>query len=394
MQMKVLLSELDWNLAKTNLEMPSSLYIHIPFCETKCHYCAFNTYSFHKEQAKVYIDALQTEMALYAPETSILKTIYVGGGTPSILDANELNKLFTNIHKHFQICPDVEITVECNPGTVDSEKLRVMQDAGVNRLSFGLQAMQEDMLRQLGRIHTVDEFLHSYRLARKHGFDNINIDLIFALPLQTMKEWQHTLRDTISLEPEHISAYNLVMEETTPFYDWWKSGELALPSDDIEADMFQYTIETLISHGYMHYEICSYAKPNREVKHNLVYWNNLEYIGLGVGACGYVDSIRYTNIKGIPPYIEAVHQRRKPISDNERLTGSPEKAETLMLALRKRKGICLADYEQRFGEKVDVEFRETIEKWMDLGLLEQSETHLYLTQRGLFLANEVFVELI
>lgn len=373
--------------------MLSSLYIHIPFCATKCYYCAFNTYSFYKEQAKAYLDALRTEMELYAPQTSPLKTIFIGGGTPSILSSKALDRLFADIHKHFQIYPYAEITVECNPGTVDCEKLRVMRDAGVNRLSFGLQAMQDEILRQLGRIHTVDEFLHSYRLAREYGFDNINIDLIFALPKQTMEAWQHTLSETISLEPEHISAYNLVMEESTPFYEWWKAGELVLPSEDTEADMFRYTIETLTSHGYTHYEICNFARLNREVRHNLVYWNNQEYVGLGVGACGYVDGVRYTNIRGILSYIEALHKRNKPIAETERLTGHAEKAETLMLALRKREGICLADYEQRFGEKLDVVFGDTVKKWMDLELLAQNGTHLHLTRRGLFLANEIFVEL-
>lgn len=373
--------------------MPFSLYIHIPFCATKCYYCAFNTYSFHKEQAKAYLIALQMEMELYAPITAPLQTIFIGGGTPSILSSNSLKQLFTDIHAHFHLSSDIEITVECNPGTVDAEKLSVMKDAGVNRLSFGLQAMRDETLSQLGRIHTVEEFLHSYNLARECGFDNINIDLIFALPEQTMKQWQHTLCETISLEPEHISAYNLVMEESTPFFEWWKSGELALPSEDTEADMFQWTIETLTSHGYNHYEICNYARANREVKHNLVYWNNQEYIGLGVGACGYVDGVRYTNIRGIPAYIDALRQHKKPIADSERLTGQAEKAETLTLALRKREGICLVDYERRFSEKIEVAFRDMIEKWMDLGLLEQDGTYLRLTQRGLFLANEVFVEL-
>ncbi len=373
--------------------MPSSLYIHIPFCATKCYYCAFNTYSFHKEQAKTYLDALSTEMHLYSPQTAPLKTIFIGGGTPSILSANAIEQLFANLLTHFQICPDVEITVECNPGTVDAEKLGVMKNAGVNRLSFGLQAMQDETLQQLGRIHTVEEFLHSYQLAREHDFDNINIDLIFALPNQTIEQWQHTLLETISLEPEHISTYNLVMEESTPFYDWWKSEKLVLPSEDTEADMFRWTIETLTLHGYKHYEICNFARPNGEVKHNLVYWNNQEYVGLGVGACGYVDGVRYTNIRGIPPYIEALNQHKKPISETERLTGHAEKAETLMLALRKREGICLADYERRFCETIEVAFKDTINKGIDLGLLEQNRTHLRLTQRGLFLANEVFLEL-
>ncbi len=371
----------------------TSVYIHIPFCATKCYYCAFNTYAFHKEQAKIYLQALRTEMELYAPETDPLQTIFIGGGTPSILSANALAQLFTDIHQHFQITPNAEITVECNPGTVDDEKLRVMRDNGVNRLSFGLQAMQDETLKQLGRIHTVDEFLQSYRLAREGGFENINIDLIFALPDQRMEAWHYTLNEVISLEPAHISAYNLVMEETTPFYEWWQAGKLHLPSEDTEADMFQYTIETLTAHGYMHYEICNFARPNRAARHNLVYWNNQPCIGLGVGASGYVNGIRYSNIRGIAPYIDELSERNKPIADTERLTGDAEKAETLMLALRKREGISLDVYQNRFGEEIEVAFRDILKKWLDLKLLERTATHLRLTPRGLFLANEVFIEL-
>ena len=371
----------------------TSVYIHIPFCATKCYYCAFNTYAFHKEQAKIYLQALRTEMELYAPETDPLQTIFIGGGTPSILSANALAQLFTDIHQHFQITPNAEITVECNPGTVDDEKLRVMRDNGVNRLSFGLQAMQDETLKQLGRIHTVDEFLQSYRLAREGGFENINIDLIFALPDQRMEAWHYTLNEVISLEPAHISAYNLVMEETTPFYEWWQAGKLHLPSEDTEADMFQYTIETLTAHGYIHYEICNFARPNRAARHNLVYWNNQPCIGLGVGASGYVNGIRYSNIRGIAPYIDELSERNKPIADTERLTGDAEKAETLMLALRKREGISLDVYQNRFGEEIEVAFRDILKKWLDLKLLERTATHLRLTPRGLFLANEVFIEL-
>ena len=373
--------------------MASSVYIHIPFCATKCYYCAFNTYAFHKEQAKAYLQALHTEMELYVSETDPLQTIFIGGGTPSILSANALSQLLTDIHQHFRITPDAEITVECNPGTVDIEKLRVMQDNGVNRLSFGLQAMQDETLKQLGRIHTVAEFLESYHLAREGGFENINIDLIFALPDQTIDAWHHTLNQVISLEPTHISAYNLVMEETTPFYEWWQAGELHLPSEDTEADMFQYTIETLTTHGYTHYEICNFARPNREALHNLVYWNNQSCIGLGAGASGYVNGVRYSNIRGIAPYINKLAERTKPIADRERLTGDTEKAETLMLALRKREGISLDVYQNRFGEQIEVAFGSILKKWMDLGLLERTATHLRLTARGLFLANEVFVEL-
>ena len=332
-------------------------------------------------------------MGLYAPDTDPLQTIFIGGGTPSILSANALSQLLTDIHQHFRITPDAEITVECNPGTVDTEKLRVMRDNGVNRLSFGLQAMQDATLKQLGRIHTVAEFLESYRLAREHRFENINIDLIFALPDQTMDAWHHTLNEVISLEPAHISAYNLVMEETTPFYEWWQAGELHLPPEDTEADMFQYTIETLTAHGYTHYEICNFARSDHYAKHNLVYWNNQPCIGLGAGASGYVNGVRYSNIRGIAPYINSLSQRKKPIADTERLTGDAEKAETLMLALRKREGISLDVYQNRFGEQIEVAFGSILKKWMDLGLLERTATHLRFTSRGLFLANEVFVEL-
>ncbi len=373
--------------------MASSIYIHIPFCATKCYYCAFNTYTFHKEQAKAYLQALRTEIALYAAETEPLQTIFIGGGTPSILSANALSQLFTDIQQHFRITPDAEISVECNPGTVDTEKLRIMQDNGVNRLSFGLQAMQDETLKQLGRIHTVAEFRQSYQLARENGFENINIDLIFALPEQTMEMWHDTLNGVIALAPDHISAYNLVMEEATPFYESWQAGELHLPTEDTEADMFQYTIETLTMHGYEHYEICNFAKPDRHARHNLVYWNNRPCIGLGAGAWGYINGVRYSNIRGIAPYIKALSDRNKPIADTERLTGHAEKAETLMLALRKREGISLEDYRNRFAEEIEVAFGGILKKWMDLGLLERTATHLRLTARGLFLANEVFVEL-
>ncbi len=332
-------------------------------------------------------------MELYASETEPLQTIFIGGGTPSILSANALSQLLTDIHRHFRITTDAEITVECNPGTVDTEKLRVMRDNGVNRLSFGLQAMQDETLKQLGRIHTVDEFRQSYHLAREDGFGNINIDLIFALPEQTMDAWHHTLSEVIALEPEHISAYNLVMEETTPFYESWQAGELHLPTEDTEADMFQYTIETLTAHGYEHYEICNFAKPNREALHNLVYWNNQPCIGLGAGAWGYINGVRYSNIRGIAPYIGQLSHHNKPIADTERLTGHAEKAETLMLALRKREGISVEAYQDRFGEEIGAAFGSILKKWMDLGLLERTATHLRFTSRGLFLANEVFVEL-
>ncbi len=374
--------------------MASSLYIHIPFCATKCYYCAFNTYAFHKAQATTYLQALCTEMKCYAPVTAPLRTIFIGGGTPSILSASALTQLFVDLHTYFDVQPGAEITVEANPGTVDKEKLKVLQDAGVNRLSFGLQAMQDETLKQLGRIHTVADFLHSYHLANQCGFDNINIDLIFALPKQTLQAWQSTLTAVLALEPSHISAYNLVIEESTPFHEWWRAGKLRLPVEDTEADMFEYAIDTLTGHGYEHYEICNFARSGCSSLHNLVYWNNQAYIGLGAGACGYIDGVRYSNMREITHYTNALRQGIKPISDSECLTGRGEKAETLMLGLRKREGISLKDYRCRFGETPEVEFGQLLEKWIELRLLKASATHLHLTTRGFFMSNELFVELL
>ena len=369
-----------------------SLYIHVPFCATKCYYCAFNTYAFHKEQSSHYLEALRTEMELYRLESGRLKTVFLGGGTPSILSAKSLERLFTDMHAVFEIDEAAEITVECNPGTVDRQKLDAMRDAGVNRLSFGVQAMDDATLQAIGRIHTVDEVVQSYDLARGAGFDNINLDLIFALPNQTIEEWRACLNEVVALQPEHISPYNLMIEEGTVFYESQRTGKLQRLSDEVEAEMYNLTIDTLVCRGYQHYEISSFAKPSCVAKHNLVYWNNQPYVGLGPGACGYIDGARYSNIRGVQDYIDRLKQGRKPIADSERLTGRDEKAETIILGLRKRDGIRQEDYRRRFGELIEGEFGDVLDKWIGVDLLEWDNGNLRLTKRGLFLANEVFVD--
>ena len=258
-----------------------SLYIHVPFCATKCYYCAFNTYAFHKEQSRHYLEALRTEMELYRLESGRLKTVFLGGGTPSILSARSLERLFTDMHAVFEVDGAAEITVECNPGTVDRQKLDAMRIGGVNRLSFGVQAMDDATLQEIGRIHTVDEVVQSYDLARGAGFDNINLDLIFALPNQTIEEWKTCLQKVVALQPEHISPYHLMIEEGTVFYESQRTGKLHRLSDEVEAEMYNLTIDTLVCHGYQHYEISSFAKPSCVAKHNLIYWNNQPYVGLG-----------------------------------------------------------------------------------------------------------------
>ncbi len=369
-----------------------SLYIHVPFCATKCYYCAFNTYAFHKEQSRHYLEALRTEMELYRLDSDGLKTVFLGGGTPSILSAKSLERLFRDMHAVFEIDGAAEITVECNPGTVDRQKLDAMRDAGVNRLSFGVQAMDDATLQKIGRIHTVDEVVQSYDLARGAGFDNINLDLIFALPDQTIEEWRACLNEVVALQPEHISPYNLMIEEGTVFYESQRTGKLHRLSDEVEAEMYNLTIDTLVARGYQHYEISSFAKPSCVAKHNLVYWNNQPYVGLGPGACGYIDGVRYSNIRGVQDHIKSLKRRRKPIADSERLTGRDEKAETIILGLRKRDGIRQEDYRRRFGESIEDEFGDVLSKGIGVNLLEWDNGNLRLTKRGLFLANEVFVD--
>ena len=369
-----------------------SLYIHVPFCATKCHYCAFNTYAFHKEQAHHYLEALRSEMELFRLDSGRLKTVFIGGGTPSILSAESLDMLLMHLHTVFEVDRGAEVTVECNPGTVDRQKLERMRAGGVNRLSFGVQAMDDATLEQLGRIHTVDEVLQSYDLARGVGFDNINLDLIFALPNQTDEEWRDCLNDVVALQPEHISAYSLMLEEGTVFYESWQAGKLQRLSDEFEANMYHAAIDTLTCHGYQHYEISNFAKPSCAAKHNFVYWDNKSYIGLGPGACGYINGVRYSNIRGVQDYVESLKQGRKPIADSEQLTGRDEKAETVILGLRKQDGIREQDYQRRFGELIEVEFGDVLHKWIGMNLLEWNGENLRLTQQGLFLANEVFVD--
>ena len=374
------------------MSSPTALYIHIPFCATKCFYCDFNTYSFHKEQADAYLNALQIEMNAYAPMGVLLQTVFIGGGTPSILSPNSLKEMFTNLQENFHIETDAEFTIECNPGTIDAEKLAIMRDSGVNRLSFGVQAMDDGILQQIGRIHSVNDVLSSYQMAREHNFDNINLDLIFALPEQTLDQWQYSLDKVINLEPDHVSAYNLTLEKGTKFHDWWNAGKLVLPNNEIEADMYQLSIDRLTQAGYLHYEISNFAKPDCDVKHHLTYWDNESYIGLGAGASGYIDGCRYTNVRGIPEYIEQVGQVKKPIAYRESLIGIQEKAETIILGLRKRDGICFDRYQKLFGQPITREFEQTINHLVELELVDTSNNHLRLTDRGLMLANYVFTE--
>jgi oxygen-independent coproporphyrinogen III oxidase len=349
------------------MQPPTSLYLHIPIQPD----------TFNEAQANAYLDALRREVDFYAPKCLPLRTIFLGG-VPSALSASALSKVFAALHDRFEICPNAEITVECNPGNLEREKLQAMQATGVNRLSISVQAM--------------DDAIHSFRLARDMGFDNINLDLLFAVPDQTVEQWKQILQLAISLDLEHLSTYNFMSEEDAPFYEPCGTETLKTLPNEVEAEMYQLAIEMLTNMGYEQYEISHFAKPGFLSRHQLVYWNNEHYIGVGAGACGYLNGVRYTNIRDVGSYIEYLSAGRKPIAASERLTGRAKKSETIILGLQKRKGISAEAYQSRFGEPIETEFGDVIEKWTRFGLLEWKDKHLQLTVQGLFFADDVFMD--
>ena len=275
------------------------LYVHIPFCAKKCFYCDFNSYEItRKDEKSIYIKNLIKEMEFYKEEIvgKDIDTIFIGGGTPSILNENEIKFLFNDIKNNFNIKKNAEITMECNPGTLTLEKLRVMKECGVNRLSIGLQAVQNHHLNYIGRIHTYEEFEKNYNQAKEVGFENINIDLMYALPNQSREDWMESLEKVVKLNPTHISAYSLILEEDTELFNMYERKEFKLLDEDTDIEMYEYTINYLKSNGYNQYEISNYAKEGYECKHNILYWKCKNYVGLGASASGFLNGARYSNL--------------------------------------------------------------------------------------------------
>lgn len=285
------------------------LYIHIPFCVSKCRYCDFNSYKLDLDEKKKYLNALQKEMEFYKETIKGKKidTIFIGGGTPSILNKNEIKILFQNIKNNFSITDNAEITMECNPGTLTLDKLKTMKECGVNRLSIGLQAVQNNHLEYIGRIHTYEEFEKNYYQAKEVGFENINIDLMYALPNHSKEDWMESLERIVKLNPTHISAYSLILEENTELFEMYEREEFKLLDEDTDIEMYEYTINYLKSHGYNQYEISNYAKKGFECKHNILYWKCENYVGLGTSASGFLDKTRYNNLCELEEYENIIH---------------------------------------------------------------------------------------
>ena len=373
------------------------LYIHVPFCAQKCNYCDFNSYKIEeKNQKKDYLISIKKEMELYKEEfkNKEFTSVFLGGGTPSILTPDELINLMDNIYSNFNIKKDAEITMECNPGTLNKEKLETIKSLGINRLSMGLQVTQNHHLKYIGRIHTYEQFEKNYKDALEVGIDNINVDLMYSLPNQSFDEWKETLDKIISLNPKHISAYSLILEEGTKFYDMYMDKEFELNDEEVDINIYNYTIDTLSKNGYHQYEISNYAKEGYECKHNIVYWKCDNYLGLGPGASGYINNYRYSNICDITEYNKYLDDNKKPLEEKNILSKKDEIEEFIFMGLRMNEGINLEEFYKRFNVNFKHKYNNIIDKLKNLKLIIEQNNNITLTQRGREISNTVFVEFI
>ncbi|MGX4600862.1 radical SAM family heme chaperone HemW [Faecalimicrobium sp. JNUCC 81] len=373
------------------------LYIHIPFCVSKCNYCDFNSFKMDKIAKDKYLKDLKKEMELYSKnlkEDNYITSVFLGGGTPSILNSNELKYIFENINLYFNVKKNAEITVECNPGTLTKEKLKIMKEIGVNRLSIGLQAVQDYHLKSIGRIHTYDEFEKNYKDALEVGFNNINIDLMYALPNQTFEDWKESLEKIVSLNPSHISAYSLILEEGTKLYEMYENNEFNVIDEDTDINMYNYTINYLKSNGYNQYEISNYAKDKCECEHNILYWKCNHYIGLGPGASGYINDFRYKNVESLKEYHEKLFLNDKPIESKENLTIDDKSKEKIFMGLRMNEGIKFKDFKEEFNINFKAKYSKKIKKLKERKLINEDITGIRLTQKGREISNSIFIEFI
>ncbi|MCL6447018.1 MAG: radical SAM family heme chaperone HemW [Armatimonadetes bacterium] len=378
--------------------MSIGLYIHVPFCLKKCNYCDFISYPYNEKDADAYLNALIKEMELVSaslpPEAKEVETIYLGGGTPTCLPAPALAAILGSCRRCFFVLPGAEITVEANPGTVDGVKLAALREAGVNRLSLGVQAVQERLLKFLGRMHTFEQAREAVRMAREAGFANLNLDLIFGIPGQTPADWEECLKRILDLRPSHVSTYGLQLEEGTPLWRDVQAGKVAPVDEEAELAMFELAIEILTAAGLIHYEISNFAVPAGRCRHNLRYWRNLPYLGLGPAAHSFSGSCRFSNETSLEKYVVRLKAGELPVAGREKLTRQTLLAETVFLGLRLREGLDLKAFADRFGQAVEEVYRVELDRLLKLNLIEIKNNFLRLTPRGLPVANQVFASFV
>lgn len=376
------------------------IYIHIPFCMQKCLYCDFVSYINKSECVKEYINCMIKEIQSYDFKKYNITTIYIGGGTPSFIESDYIKEIINviqnKLEKNDTRWEDIEITIEANPGTVTLEKLNDYKTAGINRISLGLQATQDRLLKQIGRIHNYKDFLEAYELLKRVGFNNINVDLMIGLPNQSIKDLKESLEKIIKLDPNHISVYSLIIEDGTPISKLLDEEKIKLPDEEIERQMYWYVKNKLELNGYNHYEISNFSKKGKESKHNLNCWKQKQYIGIGAAAHSYFKDIRYSNTNNIEEYIKNVKENNieKNRKIEEKQTIEDKKNEFMMLGFRMIEGVNIADFKAKFVDNPLYVYREKIKKLTDEGLIEVDLNNIKLTNKGLDLANVVFEEFI
>ncbi len=375
--------------------MNTGIYLHIPFCRARCSYCDFNTYVGLDALFAPYVDALRREILAEGgvgeakDERAPADTIFFGGGTPSLLHPDQLGSLIRACREAFNLPERCEITVECNPGTVSVDYLCALRAEGVNRLSFGAQSAHSDELRLLGREHGWDEVRAAIAAARAAGFDNVNLDLIFGLPNQSLRSWQQTVAAALELDPDHISLYALTIEVGTPMHDWTRRGEVPLPDPDLAADMYEFAEHALGQAGFEHYEISNWCKPGRACAHNLIYWRNEPYYGFGAGAHGSTIRRRYWKVRRPADYIARIAQGAPVELGSEEIDEATSRGETMMLGLRLlREGVDQARFAERYGAPVAHFYARALEQGVARGLLEVTDERIRLTARGRFVSNQ------
>ena len=387
------------------------IYIHIPFCVQKCVYCDFLSAPATNDVKIKYIEALKKEIELVGlnnKEKDIeVNSIFFGGGTPSCIDPELIQSVLDTVKNNFRVNEFAEITIECNPGTLSEDKAYSYRNAGINRISFGLQSCDDKELKMLGRIHDFDDFRDSFRMARNYGFNNINVDLMTGLPGQTKESLLKTLKTALAFKPEHISAYGLILEEGTVLFD--RINEYPpIPSEELDRQMYDITRKSFTKSGYVQYEISNYAKPGYECIHNLKYWNREEYLGFGIGAASFIDEKRYSNITDINSYIDITSKLMDEVKDNklinidlsslyasfEKLDINDAKEEFMFLGLRKIQGISILDYKEKFNQEIYEQYSKEIEDNINKGLLILENNRLKLTTKGIDISNTVMSDFI
>lgn len=378
------------------MEKVCSIYVHIPFCKSRCYYCDFTSFANCDYRIKDYIKCLKKEILLYKDKLSeyTIKTIFIGGGTPSYIDARYIVDVMDTIYSCCSVDYSAEITIEANPGTLDVEKLKAYRDANINRLSMGVQSTNDYVLRGLGRIHTYQDFVDNFNLARRVGFSNISVDVMFGVPRQSFSVWKDTLEDIVKLSPEHVSAYSLSIEEGTKFGDMYKEGKISYVDDEEDRRMYHYAIDFLYKHGYCQYEISNFARSGYFSRHNQVYWRNESYVGVGLGAHSYFGGVRYNNVYDMSKYISLIGNNVSASENIEVISSKRDISDYMILGLRLTKGVNIMEFRKRYNQDVMLLFGDRIRKLCKEGLVVCEDDTIMLTNKGKDLANRVFVEFV